>query len=424
MASPGSSLRIFIDADCFSGSDPNADDAEGRPTKNTTYTICGVTPTFCVADQMNSPFNHGTQCPGLLQRYLFRVFRVFRGFLLCVFAAALVEMVAADELPLVKLLTTGGTIASRYDPVQKGFVPALSGDELMESIPEIKSVARIDIESIANIGSSDMTPDIWLRLARRASELLADSAVTGIVITHGTDTIEETAYFMDLAIGSHKPVVLVGAQRAASMKDSDGPRNLSSAIRVAISPEAVGKGAMIVMNNEINAAREVTKTSTLDVGTFRSLEFGKLGYADDDEVRFYRAPLRRQTILLGPDTRLGQVEIVMHYAGADGAAIRGLLREGRLAGLVIAGAGLGHVSGTMYDAIEEVRARNIPVVISTRVYTGRTRPLYATKGSGVSLEKIGCVLAGNLTPQKARVLLLLALTQTSDAREIAKYFNR
>jgi len=141
-------------------------------------------------------------------------------------------------------------------------------------------------------------------------------------------------------------------------------------------------------------------------------------------VRFYRAPLRRQTIPLSPDMRLGRVEIVLHYAGADGALIRGMMEQGGCDGLVIAGAGLGHVSGTMFDAVEEVRAKNIPVVISTRVLTGRTLPLYATKGSGVSLVNIGCVLGDNLSPQKARVLLMLAMTRTKDPTELAKYFNR
>ncbi|MEY4940103.1 MAG: hypothetical protein RIQ93_1838 [Verrucomicrobiota bacterium] len=342
--------------------------------------------------------------------------RLFPGLLLTCFFS--VNVLA--QLPLVKLLTTGGTIASRYDPEKKGFVPALSGDDLLAVIPDIKNVARVDLESVVTIGSSDMTPEIWLKLAQRVNAALADPAVTGVVITHGTDTLEETAYFLDLTVTSSKPVVLVCAQRAASMKDTDGPRNLTNAIRVAISPEAVGKGAMIVMNNEINAAREVTKTSTHDVGTFQSLEFGKLGYADEDQIRFYRAPLRRQTIPLPAEARLGRVEIVLHYAGA---LIRGLLDQGGLDGLVIAGAGLGHVSGAMYDVIEQVRAKNIPVVISTRVYRGRTMPLYATKGSGVSLVNLGCVLADNLSPQKARVLLLVAMTRTKDPTELAKYFG-
>ena len=323
----------------------------------------------------------------------------------------------------MKILSTGGTIASRYDPVQKGFVPALSGEQLVEAVPEISTVARLEVEAVASIGSSDMTPEIWLKLAQRANEVLADPKYSGVVITHGTDTMEETAYFLDLTVTSNKPVILVGAQRAASIKDTDGPRNLMGAVRVAVSPEAVGKGAMIVMNGEINAAREVTKTSTLDVGTFRTLEFGKLGYVEDDGVRFYRAPTRRQTIPVGPATKLGRIEIVMHYAGADGSVIRGLLQQGGLDGLVIAGAGLGHVSGSMFDAIEQVRARGIPVVISTRVHTGRTLPLYAAKGSGVSLVKIGCVEADNLSPQKARVLLMLALTRTKETEALKTYFQ-
>jgi L-asparaginase len=323
----------------------------------------------------------------------------------------------------VKVLSTGGTIASRYDPVQQGFIPALSGEELVGAIPELEAIARIEVEAISKIGSFDMTPAVWVRLSQRVNELLTDDTVSGVVITHGTDTLEESAYFLDLTVTSRKPVIFVGAQRAASLKDTDGPRNLLNAVRVAISPEAAGKGAMIVMNDEINAAREVTKTSTFDLGTFRSLEFGKLGYADDSGVRFYRAPLRRQTIPLTGDA-LPTVEIVMHYAGADGSVIRGLLNEGHLDGLVVAATGLGHVGESMYEAIDQVRRRNLPVVISTRVYMGRTVPLYAGKGCGISLKEIGCILADNLSPQKARILLMVAMTKTRDSRELAYYFDR
>jgi L-asparaginase len=246
------------------------------------------------------------------------------------------------------------------------------------------------------------------------------------VITHGTDTLEETAYFLDLTVTSQKPVVVVGAQRAASSADSDGPRNLLNAVRVAIAPEAGGKGVLVVMNGQINAARDVAKTSTIEVETFKSLEFGALGVADPDAVRFYRTPLRRQTIPLGADARLGRVEIVMHYAGADGRLLRALLREAGksgLDGLVIAGTGLGHVSEAMSEAIKEARDLGIPVVISTRVYTGRIIPLYAGKGKGVMLRDLGCVVADNLSPQKARILLLLALTRTKDSAELQKYFD-
>jgi L-asparaginase len=187
-------------------------------------------------------------------------------------------------------------------------------------------------------------------------------------------------------------------------------------------------GALVVMNGQINAAREVSKTNTTEMETFKSLEFGELGVVDPERVRFYRAPLRRQTITLGAEARLGRVEIIVHYAGADGRLIRALLNDNaqpdsRLNGLVIAGVGLGHVSGAMYDAIKEARDRNIPVVISTRVYTGRTIPLYANKGRGISLKDIGCVFADNLSPQKARILLMLALTKPATTDELQRYFD-
>ena len=332
----------------------------------------------------------------------------------------------APPLPTVVILSTGGTIASRYDPDKGGLVPALSGSELVEAVPELNQVAQVRVEQISSINSADMTPAIWLKLARRANEVLSNNDVSGVVVTHGTDTLEETAYFLDITVTSSKPVVMVGSQRAASYPDTDGPRNLLNAVRVAVSPEAVGKGTLVVMNGQINAAREVTKTSTIARETFKTLEFGALGVANLGGVRFYRAPLRRQTIPLAADARLGRVEIVPHYAGADGRLVRALLNDDGpppLAGLVIAATGLGHVSVSMHDAIQEARDRDVPVVISSRVYTGRLMPLYAGKGKGVDLRDLGCVLSDNLSPQKARILLMLALTRTRDPNALQKYFD-
>ncbi len=167
----------------------------------------------------------------------------------------------------------------------------------------------------------------------------------------------------------------------------------------------------------------MTNTNTSQVETFRSLEFGGLGVADSEKVRFYRAPLRRQTLKVGPQTRLGREAIVMNYAGADGLVVRSLVREGNVRGLVIVGLGLGGTTGLMFDAIEEARADGIPVVISTRVPTGRVFPMSASKGSTLALKKIGCVLADNLSPQKARILLMLARTQTADSAAIQRYFD-
>ena len=329
----------------------------------------------------------------------------------------------AQKLPTVAILSTGGTIASKQDPLKGGYLPALSGEDLVAAVPAIKAIARIEVEQISNISSSDVTPEIWIRLAARVNELLRKPEIAGIVVTHGTNTLEETAYFLDLTTMSSKPVILVGAERPASDSDSDGPRNLLNAIRVAISPEAVGKGVMVVMNGQINAARDVTKTSTSQVETFRSLEFGELGVVDIQGVRFYRAPLRRQSIAVDSKTELANVDIVMSYAGADGRMIRSIVRDGSVQGLVIAGLGLGGVPASMFEAIEEARAHGIPVVISTRVPTGRVFPFSAMKGSALVLKQIGCVLADNLSPQKARILLLLALTRTHDPKILQRYFD-
>ena len=338
-------------------------------------------------------------------------------------AAASVSL-SSQTLPTVAVLSTGGTIASRQDPVKGGYVPALSADDLIAAIPAIGTVAKIQTEQIANISSSDMTPQVWLQLSTRINELLSRTGIAGAVVTHGTNTLEETAYFLDLTISSSKPVVLVGAQRPASDRDADGPRNLLDAIRVATSSEAAGKGVMVVMNGQINAARDVTKTNTSQVETFRSLEFGALGVVDVEAVRFYRSPLRRQTLTTDSRTALRRVEIVTAYAGADGRSIRSLIRDGDVDGIVVTGLGPGGVPGAMFDAIQEARAKGVPVVVGTRVPTGRIFPLSATKGSALSLKAIGCVLADNLSPQKARILLMLALTQTRDSAVLQKYFDR
>ena len=344
------------------------------------------------------------------------------------FTALLVQTapgaVHAQELPTVVVLSTGGTIASVYDPVQGGFVAALTGEALVKAVPGLDTLARVEVVQVANVGSTDMTPALWLDVARRAEAVLARPDVAGVVVTHGTDTLEETAFFLDLTVGSEKPVVVVGAQRAASEPDADGPRNLRDAILTAKAPASRGMGTLVVLNGEIHAAREVTKTNTLNVSTFLTPQFGALGTIDPDGVRYSRAPLRRQYIEVAPDATLGRVEIVTNYAGADGRVVRGILEQGGLDGLVVEASGVGNLSGALFGALEEVRAQGIPVVISTRVHSGRTLPLYAGRGSGVTLAGIGCVFADNLSPPKARVLLLAALTQTSDPNRLSAIFAR
>lgn len=337
---------------------------------------------------------------------------------------ATVGPLAAQELPTVVVLSTGGTIASVYDPVQGGFAPALTGAQLVQAVPGLDTLARVEVVQVVNVASTNMTPALWLQVSRSAQAMLARPDVVGVVVTHGTDTLEETAYFLDLTVGSDKPVIVVGAQRAASEPDADGPRNLRDAILTAMSPASLKMGTLVVLNGEIHAAREVTKTNTMNVSTFLTPQFGALGTVEPDGVRYYRAPLRRQHVAVSPDAVLGRVEIVTNYAGADGRVVRGILEQGGLDGLVVEASGVGNLAEGLFDALVEVRARGIPVVISTRVHSGRTLPLYAGKGSGVSLAEIGCVFADNLPPHKARVLLLAALTTTSDPARLGELFGR
>lgn len=326
-----------------------------------------------------------------------------------------------EALSHVVVLATGGTIASTYDEDAGALRAALTGAEIVEAVEGLSEIARVSVEQIANVNSRDMTPDVWLELSRRANELLARPDVAGVVVTHGTDTLEETAYFLDLTVTSDKPVVMVGAQRAPTMWDTDGPRNMLDAVRVAVSDEAVGMGTMVVMNGQINAAREVTKTNTLAVETFQTLDYGLLGVADIDAVRFYRAPTRRQTIALPAGAEMPRVVIVPQYAGADARGLELLLAEGSVDGVVVAGLGLAHVSTPTLEVLRKVRAGGIPVVVSSRVTTGRIVPLYA---NNVDLLEMGAVQADNLSPWKARVLLMVAMTHTTDPEALRAYFSR
>jgi L-asparaginase len=328
---------------------------------------------------------------------------------------------------VVVVLSTGGTIASTRGGEEEGYASSLAGQEIVAAVPGLEEVARIEVQDVVNVGSTNMTPALWLQVSRRAETALEREEVAGVLVTHGTDTMEETAYFLDLTVESPKPVIMVGAMRAASEWDADGPRNLLDAARVAVSAEAVGKGALVVLNGEIHAAREVTKTHSVAVETFDTPEFGALGIVDADGVRFYRAPLRRQTVAISGDLQGGDlptVDIIPNYAGADGRLIRGLLAQGPVDGLVVEAAGAGNIAAPLFRAVRDARERGIPVVVTSRTHAGRVLPLYAGGGGGTTLRDIGCVFADNLSAQKARVLLIAALTRTKDPEGLRTYFSR
>lgn len=351
-----------------------------------------------------------------------RLFNPFGRDTILLIGLLLLPVAAQAELPVCKLIATGGTIAMKIDPVKKAPVPAISGEDLISTVPEIAKVAQMEVQNLSNVPSDYMDPERWAGLQKAVVEALARAEVAGVIVSHGTDTLEETAYFLDLTVSSAKPIVLIGAQRNASEKDFDGPRNLLNAARICVSPEAREKGAMITLNNQINAAREVTKTHTSDVETFKSGDYGFLGNADDDRVIFYRTPQRRQYMPLRTE-KLPYVEIVAMYGGADGTLIKAAANAGAK-GIVVQALGWGNVNIPMYEAIKEVIGKGIPVVISTRVPNGRVLPVYGFKGGGKTLKEAGAIFADNLTPQKARILLMLALQTTSKAEEIQKVFDR
>jgi L-asparaginase len=260
----------------------------------------------------------------------------------------------------------------------------------------------------------------WQALVRLCDQLAAEHAdLAGIVIGHGTATLEETAYALSLTLKVSLPVVLVGSQRPASALSSDAGLNLVNAIRVAASPQARGLGVLVVLNDEIQAAREVTKTSTLRMQTFRTADFGVLGHADGDAVAFYRRPLRR----CYPDTdfdiralpALPRVDIALAYAGADGTAVRAFIAAGAK-GIISAGFAPGFAPPGDFEALQEAVAAGIVVMQCTRAGSGRTF-------LGKRLREAGFLITDNLTPQKARILLALALSVTNDAEEIARMFR-
>ena len=267
-----------------------------------------------------------------------------------------------------------------------------------------------------------MDPPRWVALTGEVNRTLARPEVAGVIISHGTDTLEETAYWLDLTTNSEKPIVLIGAQRNASEPDFDGPRNLLNAVRICVDPQSKGKGAMLAMNNQINAARDVTKTHTSSVETFKSGDFGVLGIVDYDRVVFSRAPLRRQYVPIKTDV-MPYVEIVAMYGGADGHLVRAAVDHGAK-GIVIQGLGWGNVNLAMFVAIKEEIAKGVPVVVTSRVPNGRVLPNYGFEGGGKTLVDAGAVMGSDLSPQKARILLMLILQNaTKGQKELQAAFD-
>ncbi len=331
----------------------------------------------------------------------------------------------SQSKPRISIVATGGSIAG-VGPDRLDFIlyPELGEhitiQQSLDRIPEARDIASIEAEDLVSVGSTAIGPEEWLRLAQRINDLLSREDADGVVVTHGTATLEETAYFLHLTVKSPKPVVVTGAMRPPTAMGTDADLNLLDAVRVAASPAAGGMGVLTILNNEIQCARDVVKTNTFRVETFKPNELGFLGYADSDgQVVMYRAPLRRHTTsaefeVAGRDS-LPRVDIVYCYAGSDDLFINAV-RANKSDGLVLAGFGGGSFPPRAIEAAAQVVGEGIPVVLASRSLAGR---VVMTPRK----DEQGFIVSDNLQPQKARILLMLALTSTAERTEIQRMFN-
>ncbi len=308
--------------------------------------------------------------------------------------------------PRIHFVATGGTIAMRIDPETGGAVPALTGAELTAAVPGLQLIGQVDVEEFANIPSEHMQPEFWLRLAQRMAQIVADDGADGIVVLHGTDIMEETAFFLDVTVPTPVSIVFTGAMRSASDPKADGPANILDAAAVAASPDARERGVLIVMHGDIHSARRVTKIDTSAVDAFESIMPPDLGTVRSGLVEFSTAWSPRVHVPL--PAQLPRVDIIYMYSGVDDFALRAALERGA-AGLVVAGVGAGNVNQALFQGIVDALAAGIPVVISSRVPYGGAQPLYSYAGGGMALRRAGAIFAHDLNPQKARVLLMVGL---------------
>jgi len=346
-----------------------------------------------------------------------------RSMLLAIFVVVSVQYAAAQtKTPKIAILATGGTIAgAAATGTQSAYTSgAVTIDAMIAAVPGIKDLASIKGEQISNVGSQDMSFDIMLKLAKRINELLLTPDVDGIVITHGTDTMEETAFFLNLVVKGDKPVVMVGSMRPSTAVSADGPLNLYNAVGVAVDPNARGRGVLVVMNDWIQAAHSLTKTSTTAVQTFMSPLRGIVGVANYGKNDFYNNPTWKHTSASEFDVNgvnaLPRVDIVFACADMPADLIDASVANGAK-GIVIAGVGNGNMNKASLDAAARAAKKGVVVVRSTRVPTGSVG-----RNVEVNDDELGLVASDELNPQKARILLALALLKPRSKQEIQNLF--
>jgi len=329
----------------------------------------------------------------------------------------------AKKLPNVTIIATGGTIAGdAATSTQSGYTSGQVGvAALIKAVPTLSKIAKVSGEQISNVGSQDMSDEIWLKLAKRVNELAKSPNVDGIVITHGTDTLEETSYFLHLSVKTRKPVVFTGSMRPSSALSADGPLNIYNAVAVAGDTAAAGRGVMIVINDQIHSAHDLTKTNTTSVETFMSPYRGLIGTSSYGVNQFYREPFKKNTteseFSVEGVAKLPRVDILYVYEDMPGDVVNAAVAAGAQ-GIVVAGVGNGNMPKAVMNALSQAAQKGIVVVRASRVPTG-----FVGRNVEVDDDKLNFVASEELNPPKARVLLRLALMKTKDPKQVQSFFN-
>ena len=308
----------------------------------------------------------------------------------------------------------------KIDKKTGGAIPHYNGDQLLEMVPDASKYANVSMCEFGMYPGPHMTPELMLDLSKKVTGYIQSDEIDGIIITHGTDTLEETAYLLDLTIKTPKPIVIIGAMKTSSESDWDGPLNLLNAIHICNNPNSKNMGVLVCLNGEINAASEVTKTHTEDIETFHSLDFGALGFVDKGNVIFNRFPKNMETI--ETDKIESNVDLIKVYAGITDKFFKFSVDSG-VAGIVVEALGVGNVPPNAFNGIKYAVDNGVPVVLVSRCPTGETLDIYSYPGAGKWIKELGVVFTDYLNGQKARVKLMLALGRTGDLNELYKIFD-
>jgi L-asparaginase len=320
----------------------------------------------------------------------------------------------------ILIVFTGGTFSMMIDEKTGGAVPRFSGKELLSKIPKAEELAQIEIYDFGKYPGPHMTPELMLQLSKKIKSYLEQDSFDGVIVTHGTDTLEETAYMLDLTIKTEIPIVVIGSMKNSSEPDWDGPGNLIDALSICLNPNCRGLGTLVCLNGEINAASEVTKIFTEEIYSFRSLDFGSLGFVQNGRVILNRFPRKLET--LNADRIITNVDLLKVYAGMDDRFFRYSADSGT-AGIVVEAMGVGNVPPPVFEGIKYAVGKNIPVVLVSRCPAGETVDIYSYPGAGKWLHDLGVIFADYLNGQKARIKLMLALASAKNREELKNLFE-